>query len=110
MKLYRLVYWKKNLLAKWTKEQMETILEFIKNNSSFNNIITKSLRILDYGTRGWRIGKRIMQFTKEWELVKIWDSWLDIQKELWIASSLISRCCTWKLRTTHKYKWQFWGK
>lgn len=52
--------------------------------------------------------KKIKQFTKLWQLIKIWDSWMDIQRELNICSSNISQCCLWKnVKTAWGYKWEY---
>lgn len=50
------------------------------------------------------LGKKIIQKNLLWEIVRIWYSIGDIQRELWYSSS-VSKCCLWKRKTriTHGF-------
>ena len=52
--------------------------------------------------------KSIIQYSKDWEFIKIWDSGMDIKRELNISSSNIAQCCMWKhVKTAWWYKWKY---
>lgn len=53
--------------------------------------------------RNWHTSKRVIQFTKEWEFIKEWDSMSDASNILNINQWIISNCCNWK----HKFAWNF---
>ena len=48
--------------------------------------------------------KKVNQYSLEWNLIKIWDSIMDIQRELWFSNWNISRCCKWKFEYRYWYK------
>ncbi len=55
----------------------------------------------------WRLhysSKRVNQYDLEWNLIKIWDCIMDIQRELKINNWNISSCCKWK----YWYKSAWW--
>lgn len=52
--------------------------------------------------------KKIAQYDKQTnELIKIWDAMRDVERELGIASSSISKCCKGKLKTTGGFIWKY---
>lgn len=51
--------------------------------------------------------KPVLQFSKEGELIKKWDSTMDIQRELGISNTCISYCCTGKNKTARGFKWHY---
>jgi len=58
----------------------------------------------------WKLhhnSKQVRQFTPIWILITIWDSVMDIERELWIDNSSISKCCNWKRKTAWGFKWEF---
>lgn len=64
----------------------------------------------NYGTRNRRIGNahkiKILQFTKEGNLIKEWDSMIEACKEYNISKSLMSECCNGKYNTAKGYVWK----
>jgi hypothetical protein len=59
--------------------------------------------------RIWKLcnnSKKIRQFTKNWEYIKTWDSWMDVQRELWIFQSNLSKCFKWEYKTTWGFIWK----
>lgn len=62
---------------------------------------------INYGTRTEKTRKPILQFTKNGEFVKRWNSGMDIERELEFNSGNISSCCLGKLKTCCGYKWGF---
>jgi group I intron endonuclease len=51
--------------------------------------------------------KKIAQYSKSGELIKVWDCGLDIKRELGFSNSNISSCCNGKLNTSSGYIWRF---
>lgn len=51
--------------------------------------------------------KKVLQFTKQWEFIKEWNSVTEASKRNWISQSNISSCCTGKIKSSWWYKWNF---
>ena len=52
--------------------------------------------------------KKVAQYNKQSnELIKIWDSMHDVERELGIANSSVSKCCRGKLKTAGGYIWKY---
>ena len=51
--------------------------------------------------------KQIMQYDLNWNLIKVWDSIMDICRKLWVERTQIRRCCQWKVKTAFQYKWEY---
>lgn len=66
---------------------------------------------LKYGTHNERaakaMSKRVAQKTKDGELVKIWLSAREVQRQLGWNQSHISKCCNGKLKTYKGFLWEF---
>lgn len=54
-----------------------------------------------------RVKKTIYQYTLNENLLKIWDSIIDIEKECGFARAAISYCCNGKRKTAYDYIWSF---
>lgn len=52
-------------------------------------------------------GKRVMQYSKDGELIKIWDCIKDAERNLSINSSHISSCCRKKRKSAGGYVWKY---
>ena len=50
--------------------------------------------------------KKILQYTKNMEFVRNWDSAADVERELKIAHNSIGRCCNGNLRSAGGYIWR----
>ena len=65
----------------------------------------------NYGTRNKRISeklsKSVLQFTKDGELVKDWNSTMDVERNLKYSQGNISSCCTGKLKSAYGFIWKF---
>ena len=61
----------------------------------------------------WRFGsnsrfaKKVYQYTKNMELIKIWFSIIEIEQELWFTKTNISACCNGRLKTSWGFIWRF---
>lgn len=51
--------------------------------------------------------KKVMQYDKEYNLIKIWDSTMDAQRELNIKSYNISKCCNGKTKSAGGFIWKY---
>jgi len=83
--------------------------ENIKNNCVENLEWCDSSYNVNFGTRNERITQRIqkpiLQFTKQGEFVKKWDSATQVERELGFYQGNINKCCKGKLKSTGDYKW-----
>lgn len=56
---------------------------------------------------GRKLGKRILQYDLQGNLIKEWDSIREIERQLGICNSAITHCCKGKTKTAGKYKWKY---
>lgn len=52
--------------------------------------------------------KKYIQFTRDGELVKVWDSAVDVQNEIGIHQSHIGSCCTGNRQTAGGFRWKYY--
>lgn len=78
-------------------------LRWVTHKENNNNILTmlKHTGVNHYKAR------KVLQFTKEGNFIRKWDSMMDVQRELCIAQQHISACCLGKRKTAHGYIWQY---
>ena len=82
-----------------------------RDNNCVNNLewCTKKYN-LNYGTIKERQRKAkeipVLQFTKNGEFVRQWDSSMEVEKTLGWDRSAILRCCNGKQATSHNYVWK----
>ncbi len=57
--------------------------------------------------KGHPWSKKVNQYTIDWELIKTWDSGMDIQRDLWVNQTCISNCCLWKQKIASWFIWRF---
>lgn len=84
-----------------------------ENNNNPNTIEKHSgTKCCMYGKLGKNNNKSIpiLQFTKNGELVKKWDSIMDIERELGIRQPHVSSCCKGKRKTTGGFIWRYYYK
>lgn len=53
--------------------------------------------------------KPLNQYSLDWTLIKEWDSIADVERELWINHSNISKCCmkVWSYKSLGWFKWEY---
>ena len=65
----------------------------------------------NYGTRNKRASvscrKTILQISLEGDLLRKWDSAIEVEKELGFNNSSITKCCKGKQKTCGGYKWHY---
>lgn len=114
-----------NNFAGKTNEEMEEVKKHMRENhfdctgknhhqygkprtETEKNNISKGLnKAKENGTKIGRKGKKIYQFDKDMNLIKIWDIAMDIQRELNIDNSAIIKCCKGKRKTAGGYIWKY---
>lgn len=66
---------------------------------------------LNYGTHNEKIAKSlsipILQFSKTGDFIKKWDSTMQVERELGINQSSITKCCKGKRKTANGYIWYY---
>lgn len=69
---------------------------------------------LNYGTHNERMAKAksipILQFTKQGEFIKKWDSAIQVERVLGFNSCNIYMCCKGRRKSAHDYKWRYYFK
>lgn len=60
---------------------------------------------INYGTRTEKTQKPILQFSKTGEFVRKWDGIREVERELGLSHSHISKCCKGKLKSVGGFKW-----
>ena len=61
----------------------------------------------NHGTRTARTSKTIGQYTKDGELVKVWQSAMEVQKQFGFAHSNICNVAKGKAKTSYGYVWKY---
>ena len=54
-----------------------------------------------------KFSKKTIQYTIDWNIIKIWDSLADIERELHYSHSSIWWCCRWEHKTAHWFVWKY---
>lgn len=55
----------------------------------------------------WLKNKKILQYTKSWDLIQEWESLQLASSTLWLFHPNISKCCRWERLTTWWYWWKY---
>ena len=92
----------------------------VKANNHVSNLEWCTVEYnINYGTRNEKVSKlmygklgkdcpnskQVIQLTLSGEVVRKWDSTMDIQRELGYNQGNISKCCKGKRKTSNGYKW-----
>lgn len=62
---------------------------------------------INYGTRTEKCSKQVGQYDLSGNLIKVWKSGWEIERQLGYSSSNISACCLGKYKTSHGYIWKY---
>lgn len=97
--------WKDNLYWGTQSDNMKDKFKKWRANNSFQlrNPRTALWKFWKYHN----CSKIVYQFNKQLKLIKKWNCFSDVTRELWIANSSISRCCKWTLKSAWWYIWKF---
>lgn len=59
----------------------------------------------------WRINTKksipVIQYDKLGNMIKIWNSAMSVQREIWICQSNITNVCRWKIRNAWGFIWEY---
>lgn len=61
-------------------------------------------------TNNPKLSKQVAQYTLNGELVKVWDSTMEIERCLEFKHSSISLCCNGKYKTAYGYIWKYYNE
>jgi len=61
----------------------------------------------NHGTRNARISKPVGQYTREGELVKVWQSTREVQRQLGFDQATISKVARGERKTAYGYVWKY---
>ena len=85
-------------------------LEYCTNSENQKHAYSKLWKI---PPRLWKFGKDnisskpIIQYTKQWDMIKEWISASEVERNIWIWASNVWRCCLGKVKTAWWYKWSY---
>lgn len=82
-------------------------LKWCTHKENMNNPLTLDIFKYRVGVKNG-FSKSVIQFTKDNELIRKWDSMADVKRELGIDSSCISNCCSGKRKTAGGSKWKYY--
>lgn len=51
--------------------------------------------------------KKTIQMNPSWDIIKVWNSVRDIQRDLWYYQWAISSCCRWHNKTSYWFIWKY---
>lgn len=98
LKRYYLTHKSTNIGKKHTQEWKERMSEKFKGRVVSKETAEKVSA---------KLKKKVAQYDKDNNLIKIFESGMDAQNETGISRSHISQCCNMKRLTAGKYKWRF---
>ena len=87
-------------------------LEWCTNKENCNNPLTK-IKHKDYYLT--HVGgkhpcaKKYIQFSKDGDLIRVWDSAVDVYNAIGVNPKHISACCTAKRKTAGGSKWEYYN-
>ena len=84
------------------------------NNTTSNLEWCTATENINYGTRNTKVakalGKPVGQYTRDGELVKVWQSTIEVQRQLGFDQGNITRVANGKLKTAYGYVWKYIDK
>ena len=107
------------------KKHTPEVIEFLRKKATGVVISDETRKRLSESHKGLLVGeknpmfgvtgaknrnsKKVAQYTKEKELVKVWDCAADVERELGIAHNSIGRCCNGNLKSAGGFIWEHYG-
>lgn len=79
-----------------------------KTDNRFENLnLMTPKQNMNHGTRNERISKKVEQYDKDGNLINIWTSSKEIERELGYAKQNISSCCHGRYKQAYGFIWKF---
>jgi hypothetical protein len=95
-------------------DNMIYIYVIIKKNEKMNIKLKNLLQDLqapssniNYGTRSTRTSKAVGQYTRDGNLIKVWQSTIEVERQLGFAHGNISNVARGKQKTAYGYVWKY---
>lgn len=80
----------------------------IKTDNRFENLNLMTCKENNnWGTHYERICKKVEQYDKDGNLIQVWPSIIEIERQLGYCNGHISECCRGKLKTYKGYIWKY---
>ena len=70
----------------------------------------KKDNVKPYSAKNKGVKTKIVQISLDGEIIKIWDSMGEVERQLGISTSKISGVCKGKRKTTGGYKWKYYDE
>lgn len=51
--------------------------------------------------------RKVNQYTLDWKFIRTWDSMIDVERNIWVPFSWVSKCCIWKYKKSWWFIWKF---
>ena len=81
------------------------------NNTASNLEWCTATENINYGTRNTKVakalGKPVGQYTRDGKLVKVWQSTMEVERQLGFDQGNITRVANGKLKTAYGYVWKY---
>ena len=61
----------------------------------------------NHGTRNARIAKSVGQYTRDGKLIKVWQSTMEVERQLGVDNAFISRVARGEAKTAYDYVWKY---
>ena len=87
--------------------QVNHIDENKTNNHISNLNLMTCKENANWGTRNERVSKQVEQCDKNGNLIQVWSSIIEIERQLGYCNGHISECCRGKLKTYKGYIWRY---
>lgn len=81
-------------------------LEWVTNSQNMSHSYSQWLRKAIFWSKHVR-SRKIDQISKEWKHIKTWWCIMDIERQLWLSNSTISKVCQWKIKTSWWFVWRY---
>ena len=105
----------------WTPEWLEVCHnDWNPTNNHYNNLrywthkenVKDTIIHWNHNTK-WKFwkynhsSKKIIQYSKYWELIMEWENSYEVHRKCWISPSNIWECCRWKRKSAWWYIWKY---
>lgn len=88
------------------KDKQKNVINHIDKNPCNNRTDNLEYCTQFYNAR-YSLAKKVKQLSLNGKLIKIWDSTMDIEREMGISNVCISYVCNKKHKTAGGYKWEY---
>ena len=78
-----------------------------KNNCVENLEWIRHIDNCNYGTRNKRLSRKLLQYSKDGEFIKEWQSAVEVKRVLGIDHGNIARCCKGRYKSAGNFIWKY---